>query len=124
MFWCIIVRTTHGVSVAIYIVSIPSPREWRDSFQIAASLARSPFFLQVVYKSDEDLVWVREVGLLIAQDADINISERIRKCEDDYVGSGIHTVLDYVSSKQKIPRSDPSSVEQERCVEIHQCKRQ
>ena len=30
------------------------------------SLARSPFFLQVVYKSDEELLWAREAGLLIA----------------------------------------------------------
>ena len=71
--------------------------KWRDCFRIAASLARSPFFLQVVYKSDEELLWAREVGLLIAQRTDINISESIRKYEykDDYPhrsGIGIHTI--------------------------------
>src|SRR6056300_670888 len=74
---------------------------WRDCFRIAASLARSPFFLQVVYKSNEELLWAREVGLLIAQRTDINISESIRKHKYEFL-SGIHTVLGYVCSKEEL----------------------
>ena len=82
-----------------------SQSRWRDCFRIAASLKRSSFFLQVVYKSDEELLWAREVGLLIAQRTDINISESIRKYEykDDIpYRSGIHTVLGYVCSKEDL----------------------
>ena len=79
--------------------------KWRDCFRIAASLARSPFFLQVVYKSDEELLWAREMGLLIAQRTDINISEGVRnyEYEDNFpFRRGINTVLGYVCSKEEL----------------------
>src|SRR6056300_1156170 len=74
------------IQIDTFLAEYPeSQSKWRDCLRIAASLARSPFFLQVVYKSDGELLWAREVGLLIAQRADINISERIREYyyEDD-----------------------------------------
>ena len=93
---------SHLIQIDTFLAEYPeSQSKWRDCFQIAASLKRSPFFLQVVYKSDEELLWAREVGLLIAQRADINISESMRKYEYKY-RSGIHTVLGYVCSKEDL----------------------
>ena len=97
---------SHLIQIDTFLAEYPELQsKWRDCFRIAASLARSSFFLQVVYKSDEELLWAREVGLLIAHRTDINISESIRKYEykDDYqYCSGIHTVLGYVCSKEKL----------------------
>jgi hypothetical protein len=94
------------IQVDTFLAEYPKLQsKWRGCFQIAASLARSSFFLQVVYKSDEELLWAREAGLLIAQRTDINISESIRKYEyqDDFpYRSGIHTVLGYVCSKEDL----------------------
>ena len=59
----------------------------------------------VVYESDEELHCAAKVELLIAQRADINISERIREyeCKDDYLYcSGINTVLGYVCSEEEL----------------------
>ena len=75
--------------------------QWRECCCFAASLKRSPFFLQVVYKNDKELLWAREVGLLIAQRTDINISESIRKYKYGS-RSGIRTVLGYVCSKEDL----------------------
>ena len=90
------------IQIDTFLAEYPeSQSKWRDCFRIAASLARSPFFLQVVYKSDEELLWAREVGLLIAQRTDINISESIRKYKYEFL-SGIHTVLGYLCSKEEL----------------------
>ena len=93
---------SHLIQIDTFLAEYPeSQSKWRDCFQIAASLKRSPFFLQVVYKSDKELLWAREVGLLIAQRTDINISESIRKYKYEF-RSGIHTVLGYVCSKEEL----------------------
>ena len=58
---------SHLTQIDTFLAEYPELQsKWRDCFQIAASLARSSFFLQVVYKSDEELLWAREAGLLIA----------------------------------------------------------
>ena len=80
--------------------------QWRKCFRLAAGLARSPFFLQVVYESDEDLVWATKVGLLSAQRTDVNISERIRNYDNNHSEIREHrvgyTILGYICSKQEL----------------------
>jgi hypothetical protein len=79
---------------------------WRKSFLLAASLPKSKsmqqylFFDQVLYQSDEELIWASEVGLLATQVSDIRLSNAMIDVRKIYGDLEQYTnVLAYACSK-------------------------